>query len=274
MAWWRDAKFGMFVHWGLYAIPADGEWHMRKSHTPLAEYQKFATQFNPTQFNADEWGALARDAGMRYLVLTTKHHDGFALFHSQASNYNIFDATPFKRDPLQELSATLPKYGIKLGAYYSILADWGHPGGEAGEAKWDPAQDGSFDDYLDKVAIPQVKELLTHYGPISVLWFDNDGSPKASPEQVARIAEAVKLQPDVIVTPRLMGFPGDFRNGGGAYPHAAAAKGLGTVHTHQRQLGLHARSGSFAQEPARRINRGLGQGWAMFSSTWGRRRRA
>lgn len=215
---WNEAKFGMFIHWGLYAIPADGEWHMRKNKMPLAEYKKFADQFNPTKFNADEWAGIAQDAGMKYMVLTTKHHDGFAMFHSQASNYNIFDATPFKRDPFKELSEACPKHGVKLGAYYSILADWGHPGGGAGQPKWDPAQEGTYDDYLEKVAVPQVKELLTNYGPISVLWFDNDGSPKATPEQVARIAQAVKLQPQIIVTPRLIGFPGDFETCEGHIP--------------------------------------------------------
>ena len=113
MAWWREAKFGMFIHWGLYAIPADGEWHMRAHKVPLAEYKKFAARFNPTKFNADEWTALAQEAGMKYLVLTTKHHDGFAMFHSAASDYNIFDATPFKRDPLKELSLILPRARIE-----------------------------------------------------------------------------------------------------------------------------------------------------------------
>ncbi len=218
MAWWRDAKFGMFIHWGLYAIPADGEWHMRQHKMPMADYQKLAEQFNPTKFNADEWASLAHDAGMKYMVLTAKHHDGFAMFDSKASDYNITQATPFKRDPLKELSIALPKYGVKLGTYYSILADWGHPGGGAGEPKWDPAQQGSFDDYLNKVAVPQVKELLTNYGPIAELWFDNDGSAKASPEQVARIAEAVKLQPQALVTPRLLGYPGDFETSEASIP--------------------------------------------------------
>jgi alpha-L-fucosidase len=218
MAWWREAKFGMFIHWGLYAIPADGEWHMRKNKQPLADYQKLAGEFNPTQFNADEWASLAHDAGMKYLVLTTKHHDGFAMFHSQASAYNITDATPFKRDPLKELSVACPKYDVKLSTYYSILADWGHPGGGAGEPKWDKAQEGSFDDYIDKVAVPQVKELLTNYGPIGVMWFDNDGTGRATPEQVARIADAMKLQPQAIVTPRLFGYPGDFETAEGRIP--------------------------------------------------------
>ena len=218
MAWWREAKFGMFIHWGLYAIPADGEWHMRNHKMPLAEYQKFAGQFNPAQFNADEWASLAHDAGMKYMVLTTKHHDGFAMFRSHASAYNIADATPFKRDPLKELSVACPKHDVKLGTYYSILADWGHPGGGAGEPKWDKAQEGNMDDYIDKVAVPQVKELLSNYGPIAVMWFDNDGTGCATAAQVARIAAAMKLQPQAIVTPRLSGYPGDFQTAEGHIP--------------------------------------------------------
>jgi alpha-L-fucosidase len=163
MAWWREAKFGMFIHWGLYCIPADGEWHMRAHQESFADYSKLAKQFNPTKFNADEWAAIAQDAGMKYMVLTTKHHDGFAMFHSKASPYNIYDATPFHRDPLKELSIACPKHDIKLGTYYSVIADWGHPGGGAGCPKWDhAAQDGDLDDYVNNVSIPQVKELLTN----------------------------------------------------------------------------------------------------------------
>ena len=218
MAWWREAKFGMFIHWGLYALPADGEWHMRKHQLPLAEYQKLAGRFNPTRFNADDWAALAHDAGMKYMVLTTKHHDGFAMFHSQASDYNITDATPFKRDPLKELSEACPKYDIKLGTYYSVIADWGHPGGGAGCPKWDKAQEGNLDDYIDKVAVPQVKELLTHYGPIAVMWFDSDGAQPATQAQADRFAPALKLQPNLIVDPRLRGYPGDFETCEGHIP--------------------------------------------------------
>ena len=210
MAWWREAKFGMFIHWGLYAIPADGEWHMRAHKVPLAEYKKYAAEFNPTRFNADEWAALAQDAGMKYMVLTTKHHDGFAMFHSEASDYNIYDATPFKRDPLKELSEACPKHGIKLGTYYSVIADWGHPGGGAGCPKWDPAQEGSMDDYITNISVPQVKELLTNYGPIAVMWFDSDGAQPQNIDQVARYAPVLKLQPNLIVDPRLHGIPGDF----------------------------------------------------------------
>ncbi len=221
MAWWREAKFGMFIHWGLYCIPADGEWHMRAHQEPLAEYSKLAAEFNPTKFNADEWAALAREAGMKYMVLTTKHHDGFAMFHSKASAYNIYDATPFKRDPLKELSEACPKYGIKLGAYYSVIADWGHPGGGAGCPKWDPAQKGDLDDYINNISIPQVKELLTNYGPIAVMWFDSDGSQVGTAERAARYGPVLALQPNIIVDPRLQNYPGDFQTSEGHVPMLA-----------------------------------------------------
>ena len=218
MQWWREAKFGMFIHWGLYAIPADGEWHMRKNQVPLATYAQFAEQFNPVRFNADEWAALAKDAGMRLMVLTTKHHDGFAMFDSQASSYNIVAATPFKRDPLKELADACPKFGLKLGTYYSVIADWGHPGGGAGCPKWDPAQEGDLDHYINTVSVPQVRELLTKYGPIAVMWFDSDGANVGTAERASRYAPVLKLQPDLIVNPRLQNYPGDFQTCEGHIP--------------------------------------------------------
>jgi alpha-L-fucosidase len=223
MAWWHQAKFGMFVHWGLYAIPADGEWHMRKHHESIAEYSKLAAQFNPTAFNADNWLSLAHDAGMGYIVITSKHHDGFAMFHSAASPYNIYDATPFHRDPVAELAAAAPKHGIRMGVYYSATADWGHPGGGAGEPHWDKAQDGSYDDYIRDVATPQVKELLTHYGPLGELWFDNDGTQGMTAERSSAIRGLLKLQPQLIVDPRLSGVPGDFETSEGSLPLFAPA---------------------------------------------------
>ena len=218
MAWWRQAKFGMFIHWGLYAIPADGEWHLRKHQMPVAEYAKFAQRFNPVKFSADTWTQVAQDAGMKYLVLTTKHHDGFALFKSAASSFNIVDATPFKRDVLKELSEACPKRGLTLGTYYSVIADWSHPGGGAGCPPWDKAQEGDLDAYIDRVSIPQVKELLSNYGPIGVLWFDSDGAQPKTAAQAARYADAIALQPNIIVDPRLRGFPGDFETCEGHIP--------------------------------------------------------
>ncbi len=141
MAWWREARFGMFIHWGVYSVPAGtydgrqianlGEWIMFNGKIPVTDYANFAKQFNPVKFDADEWVKTARDAGMKYIVITAKHHDGFAMFHTTVDGYNIYDATPFKRDPLKELSVACQKYGIKLGFYYSQAQDWHHPGGAA-----------------------------------------------------------------------------------------------------------------------------------------------
>src|SRR5947208_6667102 len=203
LAWFRDAKYGLFIHWGLYSIPAGewkgrrslglGEWIMFRTPVPVKDYEQLASQFNPIKFNADEWVALAKEAGMKYIVITSKHHDGFAMFHSTASPYNIYDATPFKRDPLRELAAACRKDGIKLGFYYSEAQDWHHPGGAAAKGgHWDPAQEGSMDDYIDKIAVPQVKELLSNYGPLGVLWWDTPVG--MNPERVAKFLQLLKLQ--------------------------------------------------------------------------------
>ncbi len=259
MAWWREAKFGMFIHWGLYCIPADGEWHMRQHKESLSDYSKLANEFNPTKFNADEWAALAQDAGMKYLILTTKHHDGFAMFHSKVSAYNIYDATPFKRDPLKELSEACPRHDLKLGTYYSVIADWGHPGGGAGCPKWDPAQEGSLDDYINNVSIPQVRELLTNYGPIAVMWFDTDGSNVGSEERAARYEPVLALQPNIIIDPRLQHFPGDFQTAEGRVP-LLAPKGDWELCT--RTNG----SWGYTSAPARTLADLLGQ----LTDAWGK----
>ena len=217
MAWWCDAKFGMFIHWGPYAIPAQGEWFMRNKKIPLAEYKKLAAEFNPVKFDAEEWASLAQEAGMKYLVFTTKHHDGFAMYPSKASDYNLTDATPFKRDPVKELSLACPKHDVKFGTYYSVISDWGHPGGGCGGEKWDEAQKGDLDDYINKVSLPQVKELLSNYGPIAVMWFDGDGAKTPDPDAAAsRFASALKLQPNLIVRGGAGSYPGDF---GGSESH-------------------------------------------------------
>ena len=196
---WNEAKFGMFIHWGLYAIPAKGEWYMRQSKTSVAEYAKLTAQFNPTKFNTDEWAKVAKNAGMKYLVITSKHHDGFAMFDSKATDYNVVKATPFKRD------------GIKFGVYYSTIADWHHPGGQAGCPHWDSAQNGNLDDYMKTIAIPQVRELATQYGPIYEFWFDNDGSKGITPILAQPIHDILKqYQPNVIEDSRLAG--GDFQS--------------------------------------------------------------
>src|SRR5947207_678157 len=158
MKWWREARFGMFIHWGIYSVPAGtyngkqipwlGEWIMNRGKIPVAEYAKYAEQFNPAKFNAEQWVQIAKNAGQKYIVITSKHHDGFAMFHAHTDPYNIYDATPFKRDPLKELAEACAKNGIKLGFYYSQAQDWHHPGGSASGGHWDPAQDGSMDEYI------------------------------------------------------------------------------------------------------------------------------
>ena len=208
---WNETKFGMFIHWGLYAIPAKGEWYMRNTKTSVAEYAKLATQFNPTKFNADEWATIAKNAGMKYLVITTKHHDGFAMFDSKATDYTIAKATPFKRNVVKELSIACKKAGIKFGVYYSTIADWHHAGGQAGCPHWDSAQNGKLEDYMKTIAVPQVKELATEYGPIYEFWFDNDGSKGITTALAQPIHDILKqYQPNTIEDSRLAG--GDFQS--------------------------------------------------------------
>ena len=224
MTWWREAKFGMFIHWGLYAIPAGeykgkesspGEWVQNRGRIPVAEYAGLAKRFNPRQFDADQWAQLASDAGMKYLVVTAKHHDGFAMFKSAASPFNVVDATPFGRDVVRELAEACKRHGVRFGVYYSQAQDWHHPGALLWHGPWDPAQVGDTDEYIDKVCVPQLRELLSNYGPISVLWFDTpqflDPSPLArdksgiTPARANRIAETLALQPGIIINDRLGG---------------------------------------------------------------------
>jgi alpha-L-fucosidase len=217
MKWWRAARFGMFIHWGVYAVPAGvwngqevkrsgAEWIMNRGKIPVAEYRKLPAQFNPVKFDADAWVKLAKDAGMKYIVVTAKHHDGFAMFQSKVDGFNIHDATPFKRDPLKELAAASKKAGIKLGFYYSQAQDWSHPGGAAGGGYWDPqVQKGNMDDYIDKVAVPQVKELLTNYGPVAVLWWDTPID--MNPTRSEKFLPLLKLQPNIVMNDRLYRAP-------------------------------------------------------------------
>jgi alpha-L-fucosidase len=219
MAWWREAKFGMFIHWGVYSVPAGfyqgkpvaglGEWIMNKGKIPMTEYQLFAKQFNPVKFNAEQWVQIAKDAGQKYIVITSKHHDGFAMFDSKANDWNIVKATPFGRDPLKELAAACRKAGIKLGFYYSQAQDWNN-GGAANGGRWDPAQKTNMDEYIDQVAVPQVKEILSNYGEFpSVLWWDT--ATEMNLERARKLYDvAEKLRPGLIMNNRLGGgFKGD-----------------------------------------------------------------
>jgi alpha-L-fucosidase len=185
MKWWREARFGMFIHWGVYSVPAGtykgqqvkgiGEWIMLRAKVPLAEYKQFARQFNPVKYDPDAWAALAQEAGMKYIVITSKHHDGFALFDSKVTDWDAVDATPYGKDLIAPLAEAARRRGLKFGLYYSEAQDWTHPGGAKSGYKdgggWDEAHKGSFDKYLDQIAVPQVRELLANYKP-DVLWWD------------------------------------------------------------------------------------------------------
>ena len=219
MAWWREAKFGMFIHWGVYSVPAGfyhdqpvngiGEWIMNRGKIPMAEYQQFAKTFNPVKFDAEAWVKTAKAAGMNYIVITSKHHDGFAMFDTQVSPWGIMHASPFGRDPLKELAAACKQEGLKLGFYYSQAQDWNN-GGSAAGGKWDPAQKHSMDDYIDKIAVPQVKEILSNYGEFpAVLWWDTPSDMNYDRAQkLYRTVESLK--PNIIMNNRLGGgFKGD-----------------------------------------------------------------
>lgn len=217
MGWWRKARFGMFIHWGLYAVPAGvwqgkeiggiGEWIMNNAKIPVADYAALAPQFNPTQFNADQWVGIAKAAGMKYIVMTAKHHEGFAMFHTHTDGYNIYDATPFKRDPIEEMAAAAKKAGIKFGVYYSQAQDWHHPGGAAYGGHWDPAQDGDLHQYVRTIAAPQVTELLTKYHP-AILWWDTPVD--MSREDILALTAAFSKDPGLVANNRLgNGVPGD-----------------------------------------------------------------
>jgi alpha-L-fucosidase len=218
LAWFRDAKYGLFIHWGLYAIPAGqwngrpapglGEWIMNRAKIPVREYEKLAARFNPVHFDADAWVQLAREAGMKYIVITSKHHDGFAMFDSDVSAYNVADATPFKRDVLRELADACARAGMRLGFYYSQAQDWHEPNGAGNTWDFGPDDRKDFDQYLRAKAEPQVRELLTRYGPVALVWFD---TPRMmTPERAKRFTDIVReLQPATLIDGRL-GAEGDY----------------------------------------------------------------
>jgi alpha-L-fucosidase len=222
LQWWDEARFAMFIHWGIYAVPAgvyqgksdefnQGEWIMNHSKIPVAEYKKFATEFNPVKYDPEAWVKLAKDAGMKYIVITSKHHDGFALFDSKVTDWDVVDATPYGKDLLAPLVAACRREGIKIGFYYSQSQDWCHPGGAAADwvhsptlkwtGSWDKAQLGDYDKYLDEIAVPQVREILTRYGDIDILWWDTP--THMTPERIAKFQNVISDYPNLIINNRL-----------------------------------------------------------------------
>lgn len=233
----KEAKFGMMIHWGLYSVLAGewngkrteyiGEWIMSKFNIPIKEYEKYAAAFNPICFDAEEYVKIAQDAGMKYIVMTAKHHEGFAMFHSEADKYNIYDATPFHRDPIAEMAEACAKHGMKFGVYYSQELDWHeeHGGGYSIEKdvydgtswsnNWDFPNNGKkdFSICFEKKIKPQVKELLTKYGDLFLIWFDCPTD--ITKEQSLELYEMVKkYQPDCLINSRIGNGVGDYSSCG------------------------------------------------------------
>jgi alpha-L-fucosidase len=231
--WFREAKYGMMIHWGLYSLLAGeyrgqkstrtAEWIQSNFRIPNAEYERLAKAFNPIYFDADEWVTLAREAGMKYIVMTAKHHEGFAMFKSECDGYNVVDATPFGRDVIAELAEACRKQNMPFGLYYSQELDWHEPhgggyfpkrlavGGLHWTNNWDYPDDAAknFDICFRKKTLQQVREILTKYGELCLIWFD---TPKQiTPEQSDELYALVKeLQPNCLINSRIGNGMGDY----------------------------------------------------------------
>ena len=234
--WFKGARFGMMVHWGLYCLPAGewkgrrmdyiGEWIQSKYRIPNEEYHRLAGAFDPILFDADEWVALAKRAGMNYIVVTSKHHEGFAMYRSEADRFNIADATPFRRDVIGELADACARQNMKLGLYYSQELDWSEPNGGGytlGRTNYGMSWTNDWDfpdnerkDYsecFERKIKPQVREILTQYGDLCLIWFDTPSS--ITPAQSRELVDMVHtLQPDCLVNSRVGNGMGDYRSWG------------------------------------------------------------
>ncbi|MGE5613827.1 MAG: alpha-L-fucosidase [Bacillota bacterium] len=218
LKWWRDSRFGMFIHWGIYSLMGKGEWVMYTDRIPVREYEKLAGRFNPVKFDAEEWVLLAKNAGMKYIVFTAKHHDGFSMFKTEVDRYNIVDGTPYGKDVIADLAKACEKHGIRLCFYYSHVREWRHPHAQSLEMHspfrygnygnfWDYPDEAkkNLQIYIDEFDKPQIRELLTRYGSIGIIWFDTPSLIR--PDQAQELIDIVReLQPGCLVNSRV----GDF----------------------------------------------------------------
>jgi alpha-L-fucosidase len=232
-----ESNFGMFIHWGLFSHLGGkwndktyygiGEWIMnpRVAGIPVDEYKAVAKEFDPKDFDAKAIAQLAKDAGMKYIIITSKHHEGFAMFDSKADPFNIVAASTFARDPMKELSAACHELGLGFGFYYSHNQDWTTPGGTGGPTKYADGKPATFEDYFYKKCLPQVKEICTNYGPIDFVWFDTPGDMKK--ELVVELAKIVrKLQPNAMLCSRIGHGMGDYASKGDMEVPPANIEGL------------------------------------------------
>jgi alpha-L-fucosidase len=228
LRWFREARFGLFIHWGVYAVPAGfwqgkptgAEWIMFQGKIPVNAYRAFARDFTAAKYDPEAWAQLAADAGVKYVVITAKHHDGFALFDSAVSDWNAVKASGAKRDLLSPLAAAARARGLRFGVYYSQSQDWNNPGGGKGRgAAWDDAQQGDFDDYLAKISLPQVRELVERLHP-DILWWDTEY--QMTPERARPFFDLVMSHPHLLHNSRLGGgVLGDFRTSEQRIPASA-----------------------------------------------------
>ncbi|WP_372755645.1 alpha-L-fucosidase [Mariniflexile sp.] len=228
MDWWKDAKFGMFMHWGLYSQTA-GYWdgHIAKGNEhfmihekiSLKDYGKIANDFNPVNYDAEKWVLTAKQAGMKYIVITSKHHDGFAMFNSPSNDYNIVERTPYGKDPMKALVDACHKHDMKFGFYYSLGRDWEDPdvatnwpfkGGRSNLVDYPDEDIKVFSRYFERKVKPQIKELLTQYGKIDIIWFD---TPELiSPEESKELRDLIlNIQPHCIINSRIKHGFGDYK---------------------------------------------------------------
>jgi alpha-L-fucosidase len=252
LAQWQEMKFGLFIHWGIYSLLERGEWVMYADRIPVTEYEKLAARFNPVKYDPREWVRIAKDAGMRYIVITAKHHDGFSMFKTSVSPFNIVDATPYKRDTMAELAEACREGGIRLGFYYSHVREWRHPMAQSFESQGDTNKVGNYGNfwdypeesrknlqvYIDEFDIPQLKELLSQYGDILTIWFDTPSMIR--PDQAAPLRDLVYgLQPACLVNSRLAEYvETDYRSSGdNEIPAASVSEPWETTMTMGRAWG-------------------------------------
>ncbi|MGJ1318024.1 alpha-L-fucosidase [Sphingobacterium spiritivorum] len=217
----KEGRYAMFIHFGYFSHLGNkwdgktyygiGEWMMNENMANLTpeQYKSRVKEFNPTSFNADSIAAVAKAAGMKYIIITSKHHDGFAMFHARSTKFNIVDATPFKRDIMKELSLACQKAGLGFGFYYSQYQDWTTPGGNGGPDKYENGQPASFDDYFNKRCLPDIQQITTEYGDLALVWFDTPGGIEK--KYVDKLVEVVHHnQPKALVSGRVGHGQGDY----------------------------------------------------------------